>query len=305
MDELGLVKLEKLPAWAMKQGAALTRKEARFLVGRRFMLKQMTVTYKVMNAHFKNHHKILPVSIEFPRVQTGKLASQIESLLGWYGKSHPAGEWLRAQGFGWWHAGAWIGIIDPARIVSPVSIMKFLAVKATYGKTERYRYHMSAVTKKLVKAFYFVMRRGLIFYHKPYKERRVKLAEASARGEHISEIPYFQKALELMTTARLHMEARCHGVPCEVRDLGLPLVPHLPPWVLYTRARRYSLRIFADHLQTALMATELGRKFGLRPDMKHYPIPNPELIPGLNRVQIIKPGDHVSFRRPRATKTGQ
>lgn len=308
MSELGwspLLGLEKLPAWAAKQGATLSRQEARFLVGRRMMIKKMTTTYKVMGAHLKKHHQILPVTLEFPRRQTGKLAAQLELLLGWYAKSHPAGEWLRSLGFRWWHAGAWIAIIDPAKIVSPVSIMKFLNVKATYGKNGRYRYHLAKVPQGLVRTFYFVTRRGLVFYQKPYRERRVMLAEASARGEHLAEIPYFQKALEQMTTGRLHMEARCESVPCEVRDLGLPLVPHLPPWVLYTRAQRYTLRVFADHLATALMATELGRKFGERPDMKHYPIPNPELIPGLNRVQIIKPGEHVSFRRPRTTKTGQ
>lgn len=299
-----LTELDKLPAWAAKQGGALTRKEARFLVSRRFALKQVVTTYKVMKAHFKNHHQILPVTLEFPRAQTQRLVTQIDSLLAWYGKSHPAGAWLRAQGFGWRNAGAWIAVIDPVKLVSPVSIWKFLAVKATYGKEGRYRYHTSKVTRTLVKGFYFMLGVGKTFYYRLYKERKAILQAASARGEHIGEIPYFQKALELMTTGRLHMEARCHGVPCAVRELNYGLVPHLPPWVLYTRARRYALKVFTDHLQTALMVTELGRKFGLRPDMKHYPIPNPELIPGLNRVQIIKPGEHVSFRKPRPAKAG-
>lgn len=306
-DELSreaLRQIDKLPAWAAKQGSALTRKEARFLVGRRFALKKMTTTYKVMDAHFKNHHQILPVSLEFPRMQTRRLAAQIELLLGWYGRSHPAGEWLRAQGFAWWHAGAWIATIDPAKLVSPVSIWKYLAAKSSYGKAGRYKHHTSQVTRQLLRGFYYAMRLGSIFYGRTFEERKAILREASARGEHISEIPYFQKALERMTTGRLHMEARCQNVPCKVRELGYDLVPHLPPTVLYTRARRYVLKIFADHLATALMVTELGRKFGLRPDMKHYPIPNPELIPGLNRVQIITPGDHVSFRKPRPAKAG-
>jgi hypothetical protein len=180
--------------------------------------------------------------------QSTTLENEIKKVLGVFAESRPIGKWMLAQhGIGPVISAGLIAHIDISKAITAGHIWRYAGLDPTqvWGKGEKRPWNASlkVIAWKAGQSFMKFAASDECFYGKIYRERKAyEVARNDSGGNAV-------RAAEILTEKKIGKATEAYKHLTGGK---------LPPAQIDARARRYAVKIFLAHFQTAAWFAEFG-----------------------------------------------